>query len=120
MFLPQPMPEAFKAGLPFDMAARRPQIRADGAEAALMPAGLTRSALSYRTCRMPVRVIQSDCDMVVNPHLHGRLLAAILPDATFTSAPGLGRMAHHVVPELVRDAIASLVARKTSQASLVA
>ena len=80
-----------------------------------------RSALSYWTCQTPVRIIQGDCDLVVNPHLHGRLLAAILPDATFTSAPGLGHMAHHVVPGLARDAVASLVAaRQTSRASLVA
>lgn len=121
MFLPQGMTDAFRADFPFDVASRRIQIRADGEEAALMGAGLMRSALSYWTCRAAVKIIQGDCDLVVNPHIHGRMLAAVLPDATFTSAPGLGHMAHHSAPHLVLEAVQSLLdAHETPLTALAA
>lgn len=105
MFLPQAMTEAFRHGFPFAVASRREQLVADGQDAALMAAGLSRSAMSYWRCRVPVEVIQGDRDIVVNPLLQGRPLAALLPRGTFRSLPGLGHMAHHFVPEVVLDAI---------------
>lgn len=108
MFLPQAMPLAFRENFPFALAGGREQLQADGDDAALMMASLTRNALHYWTCKVPVRVLQGDRDIVVNPALHGRLLGAVLPRGTFTSLPGLGHMAHHFAPEAVADAIEAL------------
>lgn len=105
MFLPQAMTPAFRDSFPFALASRREQLVADGQDAALMAAGLSRSAMSYWRCRVPVEVIQGDRDIVVNPLVHGRPLAALLPRGRFRSLPGLGHMAHHFVPEVVLDAI---------------
>ena len=121
MFLPQAMPDGFKTDFPFAVASRRSQLRADGEEAALMAASLGRSAMSYWTCRAPVTVIQGDSDIVVNPHLHGRILAAILPNGSFTSLKGLGHMAHHAAPEVVLDAVqAMFLAQEPSRPALAA
>lgn len=105
MFLPQAMTKAFRDGFPFAVASRGEQLVADGQDAALMTAGLSRSAMSYWRCQVPVEVIQGDRDIVVNPLLQGRPLAALLPRGTFRSLPGLGHMAHHFVPEVVLEAI---------------
>ncbi|HEY0052295.1 MAG TPA: alpha/beta hydrolase [Caulobacteraceae bacterium] len=108
MFLPQPVPDAFKANFPFATAARRIQLRADGEEASLMVSGLMASAAAYWASSVPVTVMAGDQDKVINPALHGRLLAQMLPRGRFVSLPGLGHMAHHFVPGQVADAIAEL------------
>lgn len=109
MFMPQTMPHDFRAEFPFDLAGGRAQLQADGDDAALMVASLTRSALRYWACKVPVRVLQGDRDLVVNPALHGRPLAALLPRGTFQSLPGLGHMAHHFAPEAVVKAVLDLL-----------
>lgn len=108
MFLPQPMPGGFQAGFPFGLAGGASQVRADGQEALQMVAGLLRASALYDGCQVPVHVLQGDRDLVVNPALHGRPLAALLPHGRFTWLPGLGHMAHHFAPEVVADAIAAI------------
>lgn len=108
MFLPQRMTPEFRAGFPFTMASGRSQLQADGQDALAMIESLTRSARRYATCQAPVHILQGDRDMVVNPLVHGRPLAAMLPRGRFTNLPGMGHMAHHFEPEAVAHAIAEL------------
>lgn len=108
MFLPQRMTPAFRDGFPFDLASGRSQLQADGQDALAMVRSLGRSAALYASCQTRVRVIQGDQDLVVNPLVHGRPLAALLPRGAFTSLPGLGHMAHHFAPEAVSAAIDDL------------
>lgn len=105
MFQPQAMPEAFLRAFPFALAGGRSQVCADGQDALVINWDLARSAALYATCQLPVRVLQGDRDLVVNPLLHGRPLAALLPRGGFTSLPGLGHMAHHFAVDAVMDAI---------------
>ncbi len=111
MFLPHRMPPAFREGFPFGLAAGRSQTRADGQDATAMLASLTRSAMRYPACRVPVHILQGDRDLVVNPFVHGRPLAAVLPRGRFTSLPGHGHMAHHIVPEVVVEAVEAMFAQ---------
>ena len=108
MFLPHPMPDAFREGFPFDLASGRSQVRADGQDAAAMLDSLSRSVTRYAACRVPVRILHGDRDLVVNPALHGRPLAALLPEGRFTSLSGHGHMAHHFVPEMVASGVGEL------------
>lgn len=110
MFLPQAMTGAFQARFPFAEAARRSQLRADGEEALMMAGDLARSALRYGSASVRLRVVQGDRDTVVDPMRHGRLLAALWPDAAFVTLPGLGHMAHHFAPEAVLAAIEAVEA----------
>ncbi|NJC40611.1 pimeloyl-ACP methyl ester carboxylesterase [Brevundimonas alba] len=105
MFLPQRMTAAFRDGFPFELASGRTQLQADGQEALEMIRSLARSAPLYAACQTPVQVLQGDRDLVVNPLLHGRPLAAVLPRGRFVNLPGLGHMAHHFAPERVAGAI---------------
>ena len=58
-------------------------------------------------CRVPVRILGGDRDLVVNNSAHGRTLATLIPDGEFIDLPGLGHMAHHFAAER----IAALVCR---------
>lgn len=109
MFAPQVTPAEFAAAFPFAVASSRREMKADGEEAAAMAADLARSALSYWTCRVPVRVLHGERDVVVNP-MHGRGLAFQVPDGRFESLPGLGHMAHHFAQERVLAAVDELSA----------
>jgi len=108
MFLPQQMTPAFRDGFPFGLASGREQLQADGQEALAMMASLGRSATRYASCQTPVHVLQGDRDAVVNPLLHGRPLAAMLPRGRFISLPGLGHMAHHFAPGVVAESVRAL------------
>ncbi len=112
IFSPQPMPANFAENFPFVMAARSSQLVAEGEDAAALPADLMRSALSYPACRVPVRFLAGDRDRVVNPFVHARTAAQLMPNARFDLLPGLGHMLHHFAVDTVVDA-----ARAVSQAA---
>lgn len=108
MFLPQRPTADFVEQFPFALAGGASQVRADGQDALLIFGSLVGAASSYRGCQTPVHVLQGDRDLVVNPAVHGRPLAALLPNGRFTWLPGLGHMAHHFEPRVVADAIEAL------------
>ncbi len=108
MFAPQTLPDAFRAAYPTDQAGERARLRAVGEEAAWLVADMTRLATTFAVCRTPVHVLCGDADLVVNPALHGRLLARVAPQATFRAAAGVGHMVHHIRPDLVLDAVLDL------------
>jgi len=108
MFLPQRMTSAFREEFPFELASGREQLQADGQDSLAMIESLSRSASQYATCQVPVHIVQGDQDLVVNPMLHGRPLAAVLPRGRFINMPGLGHMAHHFAPRVVADAVETL------------
>lgn len=95
MFLPQAMPPRVAAEFPFAWARRPEGMIANGEDAAALWTSLTRSAMSYAACRVPVRILGGGADIVVNNLLHGQGAAALMPKATFELLPGLGHMLHH-------------------------
>ncbi len=113
MFLPQPMPEAFAAQFPFGWARRPEAMIANGEDAVALWQGLTRSAFSHAGCRAAVHIIAGDADLVVNPRLHGRTAARLIPGARFENLEGVGHMVHHVRVEAVVEAARALAGRST-------
>lgn len=108
MFKPQPMPDRFRQAFPFDEAGRRAQTEAEGEDALLLNPGLLLSALNYPACEVPVRILAGDEDLVVNPSLHGKLLASLLPAGRYQELPGLGHMLHHFAQPAILEAIGDL------------
>ena len=75
----------------------------EGQDACLLNLGVASSAACYAACRVPVRVLAGERDIVVNPVLHARPLAKLLPAAELHLLPGLGHMIHHFAQaEIVR------------------
>lgn len=110
MFLPQTMPEAFAAAFPFGLAGRPSQILAEGEDALALWPGLARSAAAYPSCRVPVRILCGDADLVVNTLAQGALAAQVIPGARFERLPGIGHMLHHFRIDAVVEAARALVA----------
>ena len=105
MFLPQAMPARFAAEFPFALAGRPEQTVTEGENAVALWPGLARSALAYGNCRVPVRVLGGDADIVVNTLAHGCLAAQMIPGARFELLPGIGHMLHHFRVDAVEAAV---------------
>lgn len=108
MFAPQEIPPRFLEGFPFELVMRPKQMQANGEDAVQALNGLALAAFSYPRLASPARVLGGDADWVVNHELHGKALARLAPDASFTSLPGLGHMLHHFDPEAVAAAVREL------------
>lgn len=111
MFLPQPMPKGFAEAFPFGFAGRPGQIVAEAEDSLSLWGGLSRSAASYASCRVPVRILAGDADIVVNPMMHGALAARAIPGARFERLPGIGHMLHHIRPDAVVEAVRAVASR---------
>lgn len=116
MFLPQPMPTRFAAEFPFGLAGQSRRLVADGENANMLWSDLSRSALTYATCRVPVAILCGSADIVTNPLMHGRQAARLIPDATFRWLHGLGHMLHHFAGDAVVDAAIEIDRRRASRA----
>jgi len=109
MFLPQVMPQAFRDRFPFDQAAARASLEAEGGDALAINRGLGRILLEAPACRTPVRIFAGAADPVVNNALHGLRLSGMLPDAAFRWLPGLRHMIHHFAQAPIAAAVRDLV-----------
>jgi len=101
MFLPGAMPPGYAQAYPFGLAGNAEQLVAEGEDAAGLMAGLTRSVLAYHACKVPVRILGGDADIVVSTPLHGYRVAQCIPEAVFEALPRTGHMLHHQHPEAV-------------------
>lgn len=108
MFYPQPISDRFARAFPFHTAAQTSRTRADGEDSLSLNLGLVLNAMNYASCAVPVRVLAGDADIVVNNELHGRVLAAAVPDGAYRELPGLGHMLHHFAPSAVREVLETL------------
>lgn len=110
MFRPQPVAPAFVRLFPTAEPGERSRLKTVGREAVRLIPDLTRSVSLYAGNRAPVRILCGDRDRVVNPLLHGRALAAALPNSRFVDLPGVGHMGHHVRPDAVAAAVQDVLA----------
>lgn len=108
IFLPQAMPDGFAAGFPFDHAAGPGHMSIEGEDAMAVWPALTRAALAYPSCRVPVRILGGTADLVVNNALHGLVAARLMPGARFDGMPGVGHMLQHFAQAAVIEAVRGL------------
>ncbi len=108
MFLPQQMPERFERDFSFDLAGTAGTSISTGEDAVAITTALWRSVWSYSSCRLPVRILGGDADLVINNTVHGAALARLLPSGRFETLPGLGHMAHHFAKSSVVEAVRAI------------
>jgi pimeloyl-ACP methyl ester carboxylesterase len=108
MFLPQAMPRRIAETYPFDLAGRAEAVVRAGEDAVVVGADLLALSSTLGSCRVPARVFGGDRDAVVANDRQGRLLAALMPQATYTDLPGLGHMIHHFATDPIVEAVAAL------------
>lgn len=112
MFLPATMPAAYAQAYPFGLAGHAAQLVIEGEDALALGAGLVRSALAYRTCRVPMRILGGDSDLVVSTPRHGYRASLHMPGARFRGLSRTGHMLHHQHPEAVLDAAFAVLHEK--------
>lgn len=115
VFAPMKVSERFRA-LPVWMMLRPKQLRASGAEAALMAPAAMSLARRYGQLRVPVQILTGTQDKIVTASTHSERLHEALQaeghGAELHLEPGVGHMVHYAHPELVAravDAIATQV-----------
>ncbi|KQO79334.1 alpha/beta hydrolase [Methylobacterium sp. Leaf88] len=115
MFLPATMPPDYAAANPFGLAGTADQLVAEGEDAAGLMAGLIRSALAYPACRVPVRILGGDSDLVVSTPRHGSWASRLIPEAAFTLLTRTGHMLHHQHPGAVVNAVRAIAGHDPAQ-----
>ncbi|GJE58306.1 alpha/beta fold hydrolase [Methylobacterium trifolii] len=109
IFLPQTMPMAFARRFPAGYASGPDRMIAEGEDAMSVWPALTRLALSYGSCRVPVRILGGSADVVVNNAAHGSAAARLIPGARFRWMPGIGHMLHHFCGDDVSAEVGDLL-----------
>jgi pimeloyl-ACP methyl ester carboxylesterase len=108
MFLPQVMPERVLANFPFAIAGTSDASVRVGEDAIAAPSDLTRILATARNCPVPVRILGGDRDIVVRNGANGRMLAALMPNATYKDLPGLGHMIQHFAVDDIVEVIGEI------------
>ncbi|MEW6371270.1 MAG: alpha/beta hydrolase [Pseudomonadota bacterium] len=116
VFAPMEVSERFRE-LPVWMMLRPKQLRASGAEAALMAPAAMSLAKRYGQLRVPVQIVTGTQDKMVTASTHSERLHETLQaegrhGSELQLEPGVGHMVHYAHPELVAravDAIATQV-----------
>jgi pimeloyl-ACP methyl ester carboxylesterase len=110
MFLPQAMPEAAAASLPFNLAGEAGATSRVGEDCLAAGPDLIAILANAPLLQKPVEVLGGGADLVINNALHGQMLAALAPRGRFCLLPGVGHMIHHAAPERVARAVAEVMA----------
>lgn len=108
MWLPQTMPQRVVAEFPFALAGRGDSSSRVGEDAMAAAWDLLALTAAAPRCEVPVRTLGGDRDLVVNNGLHGRTLAALMPNGRFIDLPGLGHMAHHFAAGRLAEVVEEL------------
>jgi pimeloyl-ACP methyl ester carboxylesterase len=114
VFSPMKVPERFRRLTPW-MALRPGQLRASGAEAALMvPAAMSLSR-RLDQLRVPVQIISGTQDKIVKPATNSERLYEDLQErglpAELHLQPGVGHMVHYAHPEQIVSAVDAIAAQ---------
>lgn len=104
-FSPAPVTPRWDAQFPVWMTLRPSQLLASSVESALMTSEAFWLAQRYDELQMPIIIMAGTDDMHVATKMHSERLNKHLAHSKLILVPGVGHMIHHVVPELVLEAI---------------
>ncbi|MFC7703677.1 alpha/beta fold hydrolase [Plastorhodobacter daqingensis] len=107
LFAPAPVPRHFWR-FPAWMAFRPEQLRAQAAEMAGILAAAERLAPRYADLEVPLVILAGRDDAFVRTADHSARLAALLPQAEFRQFAGVGHMMHHLIPQEILAAVATV------------
>jgi pimeloyl-ACP methyl ester carboxylesterase len=101
MFAPQDVPEPWTARYPYDCILDAGAMVKEGEDAAAVLPLSPSGAIAVTRIEAPTIILAGESDRIVNPALHARSLARLMPDARLTTLPGIGHMAHQVATDAV-------------------
>lgn len=104
IFSPAPVPDSFKR-LPVWMMLRPSQLRASGAESALMIPSAAKLYKRYPELTIPVQILAGADDALINPEHNAARLVDDLPDSSVQYRPGQGHMVHYAHADDILHAV---------------
>lgn len=104
IFSPAKVPDSFKR-LPVWMMLRPSQLRASGAESALMIPAAMRLHKRYGELTIPVQIMAGDGDKLISPEANAERLMNDLADSNMKYEPEQGHMLHYAHVDDIMDAI---------------
>jgi pimeloyl-ACP methyl ester carboxylesterase len=110
MFSPQPVPRRYLE-LPVWRLIGPKQLRAFGAEAAMMPPAAAMLARRYAELKVPATIIAGTRDKMVDSGHNSERLHERLPGSGIRLQPGVGHMTPYAHPEQVLQAIDAMAAQ---------
>jgi pimeloyl-ACP methyl ester carboxylesterase len=111
MFAPSDPPADWLARYPYSEVLNPASLVSEGEDSAAILPGSIAGIINYRAISAPVRIIAGERDLVVNPWLHARRLAGLLPRAQLSVRLDAGHMAHHTASDTFFAVIDDLLAR---------
>ena len=109
-FAPASVPAKF-AAFPAAMALRPGQIRATGADTAMMVPAAIGLSRRYGELALPVVVMAGAGDLIAHKDRHAERLVEDIAGAELRVIPSQGHLFHYAVPEQVVAAIDTVIAR---------
>ncbi len=111
-FTPQPVPAGYREHAAIDLGLRPRTFLENARDVASLHAFVTAQQPRYGEIAVPTAILAGDADLVVSTRIHARALTAQLPDATLTVFEKVGHMPHHVWPDRIVAAIATISAAR--------
>jgi pimeloyl-ACP methyl ester carboxylesterase len=106
MFEPQPVPAQWKQSYPWaDVVDSDAMVREGEETTAILPFA-PAGTIRFAAIEAPVLVVTGTADRIVDPNIHARRLAGLLPNGRLSELDGLGHMAHIVAADEIARAIA--------------
>ncbi|WP_342361001.1 alpha/beta hydrolase [Terrarubrum flagellatum] len=110
-FAPQAPSADYLERAKIPLVLRPQEFRANAEDVAALKPFVTKQAPRYREIIAPVAIITGDADSVVSPTIHSKALSEQIAGAELTVLRNVGHAPHHFAPDIVADAIVSLMAR---------
>jgi pimeloyl-ACP methyl ester carboxylesterase len=120
IFGPARVPAKFANGFPKELALRPSQLRASGAESALMVPQAWSASDSYDALRMPVVIVAGARDRLIDTARQSARLHADVGHSSFHAVAGAGHMVHQTATRAVMAAIDEAAAAKEGPSELAA
>jgi len=107
-FRPQSPPSGYIDYIGGELAVRAKTVRANGDDLANTQTALRELSARYADLNTPLEVMHGDRDWLLGFDQHAAGVAAAAPNVRVSRLPGVGHMAHHARPDVLREAIARI------------
>ena len=120
VFLPQVMPDGFVGNTATALLLRPREFLANARDIVTLRAAVEQQAPRYRDIRVPTVVISGEIDKTVTTNIHSRPFAKAVSNAKLIVLPDVGHMVQNAAPEVVVEAIESLLSRASAASAIAA
>ena len=119
-FVPQGTPDDYVGKTALPLLVRPREFLANGHDMVTLNRSVEGMQPLYRDIKAPAVVIHGDADKTVSIAIHSRTFAREVEGARLIELPGVGHMVQNAVPEVVIEAIRSLLPETDKTAALAA